>query len=283
MRERLDDVDADDVLLRHGCDVGELLLHVTKRWMRDVAVAIGQDDEHGSDRQSDQRELPLEHEQNGGDRHDRQHVLEEEDQPVAEEEPHALQIDGRARHELSGLVTVVEPERQAHEVGVEALPHVHFDRERLFAGDQPAPGHESRARESESDDQPEEQPQLVVVVRTECPVDHALRHPDQRDLRTLRRDGEEDRNDERDSVRSQESEQSDEGPAIRDRAHSRNLASRQLRELCANQSRGLRGQLSVRRRVEPSAGARRMGKWDHNRIVQLVAPADALCETGDLQ
>src|SRR5438045_1004063 len=26
-----------------------------------------------------------------------------------------------------------------------------------------------------------------------------------------------------------------------------------------------------------------MGEWDHNRIVQLVAPADALCEAGDPQ
>ena len=40
LRERLDDVDADDVLLRDGRDVGEPLLHVAQRRMRDVAVAV---------------------------------------------------------------------------------------------------------------------------------------------------------------------------------------------------------------------------------------------------
>ena len=42
--ERLDDVDADDVLLGDGRDVGELLLHVAQRRMRDVAVAVRERD-----------------------------------------------------------------------------------------------------------------------------------------------------------------------------------------------------------------------------------------------
>ena len=40
LRERLDDVDADDVLLGHGRDVGELLLHLAQRRVRDVAVPV---------------------------------------------------------------------------------------------------------------------------------------------------------------------------------------------------------------------------------------------------
>ena len=42
LRERLDDVDADDVLLGDRRDVGELLLHVAQRRVRDVAVAVGE-------------------------------------------------------------------------------------------------------------------------------------------------------------------------------------------------------------------------------------------------
>ena len=42
LRERLDDVDADDVLLGDGRDVGELLLDVAQRRVRDVAVAVGE-------------------------------------------------------------------------------------------------------------------------------------------------------------------------------------------------------------------------------------------------
>ena len=43
--ERLDDVDADDVLLGHGGDVGELLLHVAEDRVRDLRVAVGDEDE----------------------------------------------------------------------------------------------------------------------------------------------------------------------------------------------------------------------------------------------
>ena len=112
LRERLDDVDADDVLLGDGRHVGELLLHVSQGRVCDVAVAVGEDDEHRSDRERDQRELPLEDEQDHGHRDDREDVLEEEDQAVAEEEAHRLQVDRRTRHQLAGLVPVVEAERQ---------------------------------------------------------------------------------------------------------------------------------------------------------------------------
>ncbi len=45
LRERLHDVDADDVLLGDRRDVGELLLHVAQRRVRDVAVAVRERDE----------------------------------------------------------------------------------------------------------------------------------------------------------------------------------------------------------------------------------------------
>ena len=63
LRERLDDVDADDVLLRDGRDVGELLLHVAQRRVRDVAVAVRDRDEERHDREHDEREPPLEEEE----------------------------------------------------------------------------------------------------------------------------------------------------------------------------------------------------------------------------
>ena len=51
-------------------------------------------------------------------------MLEEEDQPVAEEEAHALDVDRRARHQLAGLVAVEVAEREAQELGVEPAPQV---------------------------------------------------------------------------------------------------------------------------------------------------------------
>ena len=70
---------------------------------------------------------------------DGEDVLEEEDQPVAEEEADALQVDGRARHQLPGLVAVEVAEREPHELRVERVPQVELDAERLLAGDQPRP------------------------------------------------------------------------------------------------------------------------------------------------
>ena len=90
------------------------------------------------------------------DADDREDVLEEEDQAVAEEEAHALQVDGRAAHQLAGLVAVVEAEREADELRVDGLPHVELDGERLLAGDQPAAGHHQRARDPERDDERDE-------------------------------------------------------------------------------------------------------------------------------
>ena len=108
--ERLDDVHADDRLFRHGRDVGELLLHVAQDGMRDVAVAVRDADEERRDRERDQRQLPVVEEQYRGDADDRDHVLGEEDQPVAKEEANRLEIDRGPRHQLAGLVPVEVPE-----------------------------------------------------------------------------------------------------------------------------------------------------------------------------
>ena len=145
-------MDADDVLLGDGGDVGELLLDLAQRRVRDVAVAIREDDQHGRDRERDQSQFPLEEEEHPGDEDDGEDVLEEEDQAVAEEEAHALEVDGRPRHQLAGLVTVVEAEREPDEAGIEALAQVHLDRERLPARDHPAAEHQHRTNGPKRDD-----------------------------------------------------------------------------------------------------------------------------------
>ena len=90
LRERLHDVDADDVLLGDRRDVGELLLDVAQRRVRDVAVPVRERDEERRHREHDEREPPLEEEQDDADGDDSEEVLEEEDQAVPEEEAHAL-------------------------------------------------------------------------------------------------------------------------------------------------------------------------------------------------
>ena len=122
----------------------ELLLHVAQHGVRDVAVAVRDADEERRDRERDQRQLPVVEEEDGRDADDRDHVLGEEDQPVAEEEADRLQVDGRARHQLAGLVAVEEAEREPQQARVERVAHVPLDAERLLAGDEPAPEHQQR-------------------------------------------------------------------------------------------------------------------------------------------
>ena len=168
LRERLDDVDADDVLLGDGRDVGHLLLHVAEQRMGDVAVPVRDRDQHRRDRERDQRELPRDDEDDDPDADDREDVLEEEDQAVAEEEADALQVDRRAAHQLAGLVAVVEAEREPDELRVDRLPHVELDRERLLAGDQPAAGHHQRARDAEREHERDEPLQPAELVRVQA-------------------------------------------------------------------------------------------------------------------
>jgi hypothetical protein len=54
-------------------------------------------------------------------------VLEEEDEAVAQEEAHGLEVHRRSRHELPGLMAVVEAEREAQEMRVHRVSHVELD------------------------------------------------------------------------------------------------------------------------------------------------------------
>jgi len=213
-------VDTDDVLLGHGRDVGELLLDVAQGRVRHVAIAVGDRDEERHHGEHDEREPPLEKEQHDGHRCNGEEVLEEEDQAVAEEEADALQVDRCTRHQLAGLVAVVEAEGEAHEVRVEALAHVHLDVERLLAGDEAAAEHENRRDEAESRDRADVDPEPMRIVVIQRAVDHvAARHPDERDLRRLRADREHDRDRDAPLVRPEEREEPRERAAVRDCAH----------------------------------------------------------------
>ncbi len=165
-----------------------------------MAVPVRKRGQHRRDRECDQRQPPLDEEEDCGHRQHGEDVLEEEDQAVAEEKADALEVDRRARHQLAGLVAVVEAEREPDEAGVEPVSHVHLDAEGLAARDQPSSRHQKCLDHAQPDDRPDEDPQLVRVARADRVIDHPAGHPDQRNLRRLRADGEDDRDDERNAV-----------------------------------------------------------------------------------
>jgi len=215
LRERLDDVDADDRLLGDGGDVGKLLLHVAQDRVRDAAVAVGGDDDERRDRQRDQRQPPLVDEEDDRNADDGDDVLREEDQPVAEEEADVLQVDRGPRHQLSRLVTVVEAEGQADELRVEGVAHVVLDAERLPARDEAASDHEQRFEGADGEDHPDLDSKRRRVAGAAELVDYDAGEHQDRDCGSLRGDRERARDRERRSVGSKEPEQADEGEQVR--------------------------------------------------------------------
>jgi hypothetical protein len=89
------------------------------------------------------------------------------------------------RHQLAGLVAVVEPERHADEVGVQRVAQVELDAEGLPARDEAAAHHQQRLRHTECDGDPNQRPELVTTLGDDRPVDHAARHEHEPDRRGL--------------------------------------------------------------------------------------------------
>ena len=82
--------------------------------------------------------------------------LQDEHQAVAEEEAHRLQVHGRARHQLAGLLVVEEAELEPLELAVHQLAQVVLDRRarrrpaiiRRHDGQAPARQHDARGSRS---------------------------------------------------------------------------------------------------------------------------------------
>ena len=128
-------------------------------------VALGDDHDERHGRHRDQPEPGVDRDHRDAGEHERERGLQDEHEAVAEEEAHGLQVDGRARHQLAGLLAVEEAELQALQVAVDALAQVELDAQRDAPGDHPAHVREQPAREHDADDHEREHEQRVAVVR----------------------------------------------------------------------------------------------------------------------
>ncbi len=164
-REGLDDAHAGDVLLGVGGQLGDALLGLLDRRTRAAAVAVGDQHHEWHRRERDQAEARFGDDHHGPREHDREDRLQDEHEPVAEEEAHGLQIDGRARHQLARLLAVEEAELELLQVAVEQLAQVVFDAEREPPGDHPPPVHEPPARQHDQRDRAGDQRQFVARAR----------------------------------------------------------------------------------------------------------------------
>ncbi len=208
-RERLHHADARDVLLDVGRQLGDPLLDLLQRGARAAPVAGG-DQHHERHREQRQRGQPrLQHEHRDRREQDRQRALGDEDQAVAEEEAHRLQVDGRARHQLAGLLAVEERRFERLQVAVHQVAQVELDRERDAPRDEPACDREAHAQGGRQRDQQGVAAQVALVARFE-PVDRAAGEPRDRDRRHHRERREHEREDGACAIWPQEAEQAPE-------------------------------------------------------------------------
>ena len=142
---------------------------------------------------------------------DRQRVLGEEDQPVAEEEADRLQVDRRPRHQLAGLLGVEEAELERLQVLVDALAQVELDRERDLAGDEPPDHGQPEPQDPGADDRQRQRQQVASRSSLVDRVDRVADQQRDQHRHPHRQPGEDQRPDHGAAVGAKKAEQSPEG------------------------------------------------------------------------
>ena len=138
LRERLHHAHAADVLLGLGGQLGDALLHLLRGRPVALSVAEGDPDDERGGGEGHRREAGIERDHHDRRDQDRDGGLDQEDQAVAEEEAHRLQVHGGPRHQLAGLLPVEEGQLERLEVLVHPVAQVVLDPQRDPAGNDPA-------------------------------------------------------------------------------------------------------------------------------------------------
>src|SRR4029077_13975407 len=130
-------------------------------------------------------------------------------QPVAEEEAHRLQVDGRARHQLARLLAVEERQLEPLEVPVKAFAQASLAAQRDASGDQPPRDAQPEAQDAGDPDRdrPRDQDASVMMLNA---VDRPAGQERDQDRRSHRPEREHERPADARSVWTKETEQTPE-------------------------------------------------------------------------
>lgn len=123
-RERLHDSDRREDLSHEGDQRALLLPDVARRGLDAPRETVHHHEEHGRDRQRDQREPPVQVEHHTEDADQRQRVGQDAQEGRGDEVLNALDIAGHPADQVARAFLVVFGERQAVDVVVERAPQV---------------------------------------------------------------------------------------------------------------------------------------------------------------
>ena len=176
-REDADDAAAHDVLLGGSRHVGDLLLHVQQDRLQAEAEPDGHQQQERHERQRHERELPVHEEEDDGDGDHHHDVGGEEDEAVAEEHAHVLDIAHGPAHELSRRPAVEVAERLAQHVRPHAVPQVVLDVEADLAGREAPADADGEAHDGDAEEREAVGDQQAGLAVDESIVDRELDDP----------------------------------------------------------------------------------------------------------
>ncbi len=190
-----------------GGQLGDSLLHLFESGPRAHAVAVRRVDDEWNRSQRDQCEQRLEHEHRDRCEQDRHRRLDDEDQPVAEEEAHRLEVHGHSRHQLSGLLAVEERQLERLQPTEQRFAEVVLDAQRDAPGDQSPSERQGQPREAGSGDRQRVAKELAAVMPVANRVHGRTAELGNRDGRDHCEPGKRERDDHACAVRPQEAKQ----------------------------------------------------------------------------
>ena len=137
-RERLDDADLGDRLLKHADRLALRILGGARHVADAAAEILADETDRRRHDEGEQREAPVHHEDDRDAAHQRQDLTEDLDDRLRDDPVHERRVAGHVRHQIARLLLIEERERERLQVGHDRHPQVKDD---LLTG----PRHHKRA------------------------------------------------------------------------------------------------------------------------------------------
>ena len=127
LRERLDLADAGEVVVQRGVELAQLVLPLAERRAHVTRKAAHRQHDQRDRQHRQQRQLPVHGKQHRADPDQRQHVDQHVGDGVGDQLLEHVRVVDHARHQLAGLLVLVEAQREALQMLVDVLADVCHD------------------------------------------------------------------------------------------------------------------------------------------------------------
>ncbi len=175
--EGLDHPRPGQVLLQHGVQRRQVLLHAREHGPHAAAEDAKQQQRNGHDGQDQQRQPPVHGEEHRQAAEEHHHGVEHLQEAHAGEAAHHFHVAGGAGHELAGLRPVVVAEGEALDLGVKGIAQVIGHALRGFLREVALQKSEERAHQRHADEGQGHDDNGAHIPGTDAAVNEQLQQP----------------------------------------------------------------------------------------------------------